>query len=105
MSPPENVPRGRDENEAIYTIETVARITRIPEEEIVIYHRTGVISSTRSDGSSQLLFDETAVHQLRRVSFLLSEYEMNPAALKLVSSLLQEIETLRAELRFLREKN
>jgi DNA-binding transcriptional MerR regulator len=105
MSPLENIPSEPEESEAIYTIETVSRLTRIPEEDIVIYHRTGVISSTRGGDGSQLLFDETAVHQLRRVAFLLAEYEMNRAALKLVSGLFQEIESLRAELRFLREKN
>lgn len=86
-----------------YTIEMVARITRIPQEEIVVYYRAGFVSPIQAGDETSLLFDEEAVHQLRRVAFLLSEYKMNRAGLKMVSSLLNEVERLRAEIRFLRE--
>jgi hypothetical protein len=93
-----------DLSHAEYTIEAVARITRIPKEEIVIYYRAGFVSPLPSGNEPDLLFDEEAVHQLRRLAFLLAEYKMSREGLKLVSSLLTEVERLRAEVRFLREK-
>ena len=102
MSEDENFPQ--DPARAGYTIETVARITRIPAEEIIVYTRAGFVAPLTSGNEADLLFDEAAVHQLRRIAFLLSEYGLNREGLKMVSSLLDEVERLRAELRFLRDQ-
>ena len=88
-----------------YTLEMVASITRIPADEIVIYYRSGVIPEPETTEDSQILFDESAIHQLRQVAQLLSDYQLNHSGLEMVSSLWREIEALRAEVRFLREKN
>lgn len=87
--------------DATYTIEMVAKITHIPQEEIVVYYQSGFVSPV---DESRLIFDDEAVHQLRRLAFLLSEYKMNREGLKMVSSLLKEVERLREEVRFFREK-
>jgi MerR HTH family regulatory protein len=89
---------------AEYTVETVARITRIPEEEIIIFVRAGYVSPLPSGNQADLLFDEEAVHQLRRLAFLLSEYGINRDGLRMISALIDEVERLREEVRFLREK-
>jgi hypothetical protein len=44
------------------------------------------------------------VHQLRRLAFLLSEYNINRNGLRMISALINEVERLREEVRFLREK-
>ena len=89
---------------ATYTIEMVARITRIPREEIIVYYRSGFVSPVEMTDESRLIFDEQAVHQLRRIAFLLSRYGMNHDGARMIASLLQEMERLRREVRFLREK-
>jgi DNA-binding transcriptional MerR regulator len=93
-----------DATGAEYTVEAVARITRIPEDEIIIFVRAGYVSPLPSGNQADLLFDEEAVHQLRRLAFLLSEYGINRDGLRMISALMTEVERLREEVRFLREK-
>ena len=90
--------------EVEYTVEAVARITHISAEEIIIYTRAGYVTPLPSGNQADLLFDEEAIHQLRRIAFLLTEYQINREGLKMVSGLLKEVERLREEVRFLRER-
>jgi DNA-binding transcriptional MerR regulator len=89
---------------ASYTIDVVARITHIPEDEIVVYYRSGFVTPIEAHDEKRLVFDERAVLQLRRIAFLLSEYQINREGLKMVAGLLDEVERLREEVRFLRER-
>jgi DNA-binding transcriptional MerR regulator len=87
-----------------YTIEMVARITRIPEEQIAVYWHSGFVSPVEQSERSEPVFDEQAIHRLRRIAFLLSEYGINREGLTMISELLSEVERLREEVRFLRER-
>jgi DNA-binding transcriptional MerR regulator len=87
----------------VYTIETVARITRISPDRIVFYHEHGLVPIQRAPGRDDLLFDDEAIHQLRRVAYLASEFGLDHRALKMVTSLLHQLERLREEVRFLRK--
>jgi DNA-binding transcriptional MerR regulator len=89
---------------SIYTIETVERITRISKDQIVLYYEWGLVSTVKASDQADLLFDDEAIHRLRRIAFLLSEYGINHDGLKMVTSLMDEVERLRQELRFLRER-
>ncbi len=91
-----------EEQNATYTVETVAKITRLSTERIVLYYREGLVEPVAP--AEPLLFDDRAVHQLRRIAFLLSEYELNHRGLRTMAALMNEVENLRAELRFLRER-
>jgi DNA-binding transcriptional MerR regulator len=86
-----------------YSIETVEKITRISRDRIILYYREGLISPAAPSGD-QPVFDDETIHQLRRIAFLLSEYEVNHRGLKVLASLMGEVERLRQELRFLRER-
>jgi len=88
----------------VYTIETVERITRISRDQIVLYYNYGLVSTIQTPDKSDLLFDDDAIHRLRRIAFLLSEYEINHNGLKMVTALMDEVEKLREEVRFLRER-
>lgn len=87
-----------------YTLEMVARITRLPQDQIVLYYEYGLVSPITEAPASSLVFDEQAIHQLRRIAFLLSEYGINREGLKVFAALIQEVERLREEVRFLRER-
>jgi len=76
-----------------YTLDILAEITGVSTQTIVQYQEHGLI---RSD------FDDETVRALRRIEHLRETCELNLAGLKLLSSLLEEIEQLRAELRTLR---
>lgn len=87
----------------VYTIETVERITRISRAEIVLFYQYGLVATIKAPEQTDLLFDDEAIHRLRRIAFLLSEYGINHDGLKMVTALMDELERLREEVRFLRE--
>ncbi|HUB66449.1 MAG TPA: chaperone modulator CbpM [Candidatus Methylacidiphilales bacterium] len=84
----------------LYSIEMVERITRVSKDRILVYQRHGIISAISPRGKPR--FDDEAVHKLRRISRLLSEYGVNEKGAVVLSSLLDEVERLREEIRFLR---
>ena len=88
---------------AIYTIEKVERITRISRDRIVLYYQHGLVSPVRAT-KREILFDEEAVQKLRQITFLLSEYGINHQGLREFVSLMDEVQRLREEVRFLRQK-
>jgi len=88
---------------AIYTIETVERITHLSRDRIVLYYQHGLVSSVRAT-KKEILFDEEAIHRLRRIAFVLSEYGINHQGLREFVSLMDEVEQLREEVRFLRQR-
>jgi DNA-binding transcriptional MerR regulator len=76
-----------------YTLDILAEITGVSTQTIVQYQEHGLI---RPD------FDDETVRALRRIEHLRETCELNLAGLKLLTSLLEEVEQLRAELRTLR---
>jgi DNA-binding transcriptional MerR regulator len=88
---------------AIYTIETVERITHISKDRIVLYYQHGLVSPVQAT-EKEILFDEEAIHKLRQIAFLLSEYGINHQGLKEFVSLMDEVNRLREEVRFLRQR-
>jgi DNA-binding transcriptional MerR regulator len=88
----------------VYTIETVEKVTQLPKEQILLYYREGLITPQATTDDENLTFDEQAVHRLRRFRFLIAQYEINHVGLKHFAALLDEVERLREELRFLRNR-
>ncbi len=84
----------------LYSIEMVEQITHLERERIVLYQHYGLVRAVPEAGS--LRFDEAAILRLRRLAFLLSEYQLNEAGLRHFAALLDEVERLRDEVRFLR---
>ena len=88
--------------QATYTIETVEKITHLSRERIVLYYQHGLVSPVQAT-KKQILFDEAAIHRLRRIAFVLAEYGINHQGLREFVSLMDEVERLREEVRFLRQ--
>jgi len=93
-----------DSSVTVYTIETVERITRISRDQIILYYKWGLVSTVKIPKKRDLLFDDQAIHRLRRIAFLLSEYGINHQGVKMVTAMMDELEKLREEVRFLRER-
>ncbi len=95
-----SAPDTADSGGQLYSIETVEQITHLTREHIVLYQRHGLVEPVKE--GSGLYFDDRAVLQLRRIAFLIAEYEVNDSGALHFASLLDEVERLRDELRFLR---
>jgi hypothetical protein len=88
--------------ETIYTVEMLERITQLSRERIVLYHRRGLVSSLPPGPRGELVFDETAVHRLSRMAFFISRYDLDDEAVGMLAALIDELERLREQVRFLR---
>ena len=53
------------------------RITEIPRSEIVVYCRHGLISPLEGPPEDEWHFDATAVHALRRLAYLRTQFALN----------------------------
>jgi DNA-binding transcriptional MerR regulator len=85
---------------SVYSIEMVAQITHIAHDRIILYQQHGLIQAVPD--APELSFDEEAVLRLRHIAFLHAEYGLNEAGVRHFSALLDEVERLRQEVRFLR---
>ncbi len=103
------------DDHAAYSTEICARITGVSTETIIRYHQQGFIrplsdpdsgSDTDSDPCSDsepdpasLVFDDEALRTVRKIEHLRNTCGVNESGLKLILSLIEEIETLRDSLR------
>jgi hypothetical protein len=85
----------------VYSIETLAQVTHLSHDRIVLYLHHGLIQAAPG-ASDDFSFDETTVLRLRRIAFLHAEYGLNDAGLRHFAALLDEVDRLREEVRFLR---
>jgi DNA-binding transcriptional MerR regulator len=84
------------ENGTAYSLEILAELTGVSTQTILQYQEYGLIRP--SDGGEPHFTDDT-LRALRRIEHLRELCEPNLAGLKLLTQLLDEIESLRAELR------
>jgi len=86
--------------QTVYTIEVAAQLTQVPRRLIVLYYKHGLLSPVTDPAGSGWYFDDEAIRTVRRIEYLRSVCGLNLAGVKLVIDLMEEVERLRAELRF-----
>ncbi|MFK7852099.1 MAG: chaperone modulator CbpM [Akkermansiaceae bacterium] len=84
-----------------HSLEVVVRLTGSSRRKIYFYCKQGVICPISSE-EEDWYFDEEAVIRLRHIESLRQRHRMNWAAIRTIISLLDEVDTLREELRFRR---
>jgi MerR family transcriptional regulator/heat shock protein HspR len=87
--------------QAVYTIEVTAQLAQVPRRLIVLYFKHGLVAPVKDPTGSGWYFDDEAIRIVRRIEYLRSTCGLNLAGIKLVMALTEEVERLRAELRFL----
>lgn len=85
-----------------YTIEATAQMTDLPRHTILVYYKSGLISPVTGPEGGGYCFDEEAIRTLRRIGQLRSMPGMGVSGIKMILELMDEVERLRTELRFLR---
>lgn len=85
-----------------YTLETLVEITSADRQLLAAYREHGLIVPVSEDAEPH--FDDDALHQIRRLEFLRAAYGANVEGLRAICQLLERIETLEAEVRFLRAR-
>ena len=84
----------------IHPLEVVIRMTGSSRRKIIFYCRKGIVCPVAEE--TEWFFDEDAVMRLRHIEMLRQQHRMNWAAIHTIVNLLEEVESLREELRFRR---
>jgi len=88
--------------DTLYSLERVTRLMNFSRRWIARCVRHGLIQPTIAPATEGWHFDTGAIHTLRRIERLQAMHGLDFPAIKLILDLAQEVERLRAEVRFLR---
>lgn len=86
-----------------YTIEATAKLTDLPRHAILVYYKSGLISPVTGPEGGGYCFDHGAIRKLRRIGQLRSMPGLGVSGIKMILDLMDEVERLQTDLRFLRE--
>ncbi|MEI9898111.1 MAG: MerR family transcriptional regulator [Chthoniobacter sp.] len=88
------------EPDALYTLEHVAQLAGVPRRRIVLYARHGLMMPATESGAVGWYFTAEAVRTLLRIERLRALHRLDLPSVRLVLELIDEVERLRAALRF-----
>jgi DNA-binding transcriptional MerR regulator len=86
----------------LYSLDAAAHLAGVPRRSILVYCRAGLVRPVVLPPYGVMEFTEEAIHTVRWIEHLRTVHDVDLAMLKAMFDLLDEVERLRAELRFLR---
>ena len=88
----------------LYSLDAAAQLAGVPRRSILIYYRAGLVRPVVQPPYGVMEFTEEAIYAIRRIERLRTVHGLDLAWIKTMFDLLDEVERLRAELRFLRNR-
>ena len=85
-----------------YTIEATAQMAELPRHAILVYYKSGLISTVTGPEGGGYFFNDEAIRTLRRIAQLRAMPGMGIGGIKIILDLMDEVDRLQAELRFVR---
>lgn len=89
----------------LYSLDTAAHLADVPRRSLLIYWRAGLIQPLLQPPNKVPFFTEEAICTVRRIEYLRTIHGLDVTWIKTLFDLLEEVERLRAEVRFLRERD
>jgi DNA-binding transcriptional MerR regulator len=90
--------------DALYGLDAAAHLAGVPRRSLLIYCRAGLIQPVLQPPYGLMVFTEEAIHTARRIEYLRAVRGIDVALIKTLFELIEEVERLRAEVRFLRDR-
>jgi DNA-binding transcriptional MerR regulator len=84
---------------SLYTVETTARIAGVHPDKILLYLERGLLAPVDRESH----FDDASIRALRRIEYLHTYRDINLTGTRIILDLLDQVERLSQELRFLRQ--
>lgn len=84
---------GLQSSDMIYSLDVIAELAGTDTQTVLHYQEIGLLFPT----SDTAAFDDEGLRRLRRIEHLRATCEVNPTGLKLILSLLDEVERLQQE--------
>ena len=85
----------------LYSLDATAHLAGVPRRSILIYCRVGLVRPVVQPPYGVMEFTEEAIYIVRKSEHLRAAHGLDLTWLKTMFDLLDEVERLRAELRFL----
>lgn len=91
---------------ARYTVDATARLAGVPRRSLLLYCRAGLVRPVWLGPYGVMTFDERTIQTVRRIEHMRATHlhGLDVALIKTIFELLDEVEELRAEVRFLRQR-
>ena len=86
----------------LYSLDAAAHVAGVSRRSILIYCRAGLVRPVVQPPYGVMEFTEEAVYALRQIEHLRSLHGLDLAWIQALFDLLEKVERLRAEVRFLR---
>jgi DNA-binding transcriptional MerR regulator len=90
--------------DAVYSLEVAVRLAHVPRRMIVVYYKHGLVSPVADPACEGFYFNNEGIRALRRIEYLRAVCGINLIGVKMILSLIEETDKLRAEARFLRAR-
>jgi DNA-binding transcriptional MerR regulator len=90
--------------DVLYSLDATAQLAGVPRRLILIYCRAGLVRPVVQPPYGAMEFTEEAIYTVRRIEHLRTAHGLDLAWIKTLFALLDEVERLHAELRFLRNR-
>lgn len=90
--------------DVFYSLDATAHLAGVSRRTILIYCRAGLVRPIVQPPYGVMEFTEEAIYTVRRIEYLRTLHGLDLAWLKALFDLLAEVERLRAEVRFLRNR-
>ena len=88
--------------DVLYSLDATAHLAGVSRRSILIYCRAGLVRPVVQPPYGVMEFTEEAIYTVRRIEYLRTVHGLDLAWIKVMFDLLDEVERLHAELRFLR---
>ena len=88
--------------DVLYSLDTAAQLAAVPRRSLLIYCRARLVQPVLLPPFGMMAFTEEAIYIVRRIEHMRAVHRCDLAWLNTVFDLLNEVEYLRAEVRFLR---
>jgi DNA-binding transcriptional MerR regulator len=102
-APPQAIQPFEPDPQTAYTIEATAYLVDVPRHTILVYCKHGLVSPVVDPACGGYYFNDEAIRALRRVEYLRTACGVNLAGIKMILDLMNKVERLQAEVRFLRQ--
>jgi DNA-binding transcriptional MerR regulator len=86
----------------LYGLDAAAHLANVSRRALLIYCREGLIQPVLQAPHGMMVFNEETIYTVRRIEHMRQVHGVDVALIKTIFDLLNEIERLRSEVRFLR---
>ena len=88
----------------LYSLDATAHLAGVPRRSILIYCRAGLVRPVFQPPHGVMAFTEEAIYTVRRIEDVRASHGVGVTWVKAMFDLLDEVERLRAEVRFFRNR-